>query len=68
MTVMCGSCEAPISEEMARTIRRLLGSLDPARHGHLAMLHGGTAPELLCASCFDATLSVVNASAPSPVG
>lgn len=56
----CGACGAPLNDEMERTTRRLLTSLDDERRARLTETYKGTAPEVLCATCFNPTISMLN--------
>jgi hypothetical protein len=56
----CGGCGASISEEVERTTRRLLASLDDERRARLAETYHGEAPEVLCATCFLPTVATLN--------
>lgn len=58
---VCGACGAVLSSEVERIVRRLLGLLDEPRRSHLVTTYGGEMPDVLCALCFNTTLSVLNA-------
>jgi len=57
----CGACGADVSEEVERTTRRLLASLDDRRKAKLAdIFEGRSVPDVLCAPCFNPILATVN--------
>lgn len=56
----CGACGAPLNDEMERTTRRLLASLDDERRARLTETYQGTAPEVLCGPCFLPTVATIN--------
>jgi len=59
---LCGACGTELTEEVERTTTRLLAGLDDARRARLDTYYGdlATAPERLCAGCFNVTASVLN--------
>jgi hypothetical protein len=56
----CGGCGANMSDEMERTTRRLLVSLDDERRARLTETYKGTVPEVLCPTCFLPTVATLN--------
>jgi hypothetical protein len=57
----CDACGEDVNEEVERTTRRLLASLDERRKAKLAdIFEGRSVPEVLCAPCFNPILATVN--------
>jgi hypothetical protein len=56
----CAACDVGLNEEIERTTRRLLASLDDERRGKLAETYQGTPPDVLCAGCMNVTVAVLN--------
>jgi hypothetical protein len=56
----CGACGAEVNEQVERTTRRLLASLDDTRRAILAAHYQGAPPDVLCAGCFNATAGVLS--------
>jgi hypothetical protein len=56
----CGACDVALNEEIERTTRRLLASLDDERREKLAETYHGIPPDVLCAGCMNVTVAVLN--------
>lgn len=56
----CSACGVLVNSEVERTTRRLLASLDAQRHQQLRETYQGEAPEVLCATCMNLAVGVLN--------
>lgn len=60
MPESCAACDVALNEEIERTTRRLLASLDDERRGKLAETYRGVPPDVLCATCMNVTVAFLN--------
>jgi hypothetical protein len=56
----CSACGVALNDEIDRTIRRLLASLDDERRAKLAETYQDTPPDVLCGDCFLPTVATLN--------
>lgn len=56
----CGSCSIEVPPQQAQAVRTALDHMTIDQRGVLARLFEDTPPALLCAACFNATLSNIN--------